>query len=238
MDPLLVAALATIAVGSWLQATVGFGIALVAAPLLALLDPGYVPGPLMVAALVLGLLVVVRDRHALAVREVGWALVGRVPGSVAGLFALLTMTVRSLSLTLAAIVLAAVAASATGVRVPVTRRSLVTAGAISGFTATTTAVGGPPLALLYQGRSGPSVRANLAGFFLVGGSVTVALLVVGGEFGRGELHRALVLLPGVAAGFAASSWTRGLIDGDRVRPAVLTVATASAVGLIVDTLLG
>lgn len=237
-DAVLLAAAVAVGVGSCLQATVGFGMALVAAPLLALLDPGLVPGPLMVAALVLGLLTVVRDRRAVAVREIGWALVGRVPGSVVGLAALLTFTVRSLSLTLGAIVLVAVAVSAAGVEVPITRRSLVTAGVISGFTATTTAVGGPPIALLYQDREGASVRGNLAGFFLVGGLVTIGLLVVGGEFAGEELRASLALLPAVVVGFTASTWTRGLIDGDRVRPAVQVVAAVSAIALIVRTLLG
>lgn len=237
-DAVLLAAAVAVGVGSCLQATVGFGMALVAAPLLALLDPGLVPGPLMVAALVLGLLTVVRDRRAVAVREIGWALVGRVPGSVVGLAALLTFTVHSLSLTLGVIVLVAVAVSAAGVEVPITRRSLVTAGVISGFTATTTAVGGPPIALLYQGREGPSVRANLAGFFLVGGLVTVGLLVLGGEFAGEELRASLALLPAVVIGFTASTWTRGLVDGDRIRPAVQMVATVSAVALILRTLLG
>lgn len=236
-DPVLLAAAGAVAIGSCLQATVGFGMALVAAPLLALLDPTLVPGPLMVAALALGLLTVVRDRRALALREVGWALVGRVPGSVLGLAALLTFTVRSLSLTLGAIVLAAVAVTAAGVEVPISRRSLVTAGVVSGFTATTTAVGGPPIALLYQGREGSSVRANLAGFFLVGGLVTVALLVLGGEFAGEELRASLALLPGVVVGFVASTWTRGLVDGDRIRPAVQLVAAVSATALIVRTLL-
>lgn len=237
-EPSLLAAAVVVALGSWLQATVGFGVALLAAPLLALIDPTLVPGPLMVAALVLGLLTVVRERSAVVLGEVGWALVGRVPGSLVGLAALLTFTVRSLSLTLGAIVLVAVAVSAAGVHVPVTRRSLVTAGAISGFTATTTAVGGPPLALLYQDREGPSVRGNLGAFFLVGGAVTVGLLVWGGEFGGTELRASLVLLPGVVLGFAASTWTRGLVDRDRVRPAVQLVAAASATALIVRTLLG
>lgn len=237
-DAVLLAAAVAVGVGSCLQATVGFGMALVAAPLLALLDPGLVPGPLMVAALVLGLLTVVRDRRAVAVREIAWALVGRVPGSVVGLAALLTFTVRSLSLTLGAIVLVAVAVGAAGVEVPITRRSLVTAGVISGFTATTTAVGGPPIALLYQDREGASVRGNLAGFFLVGGLVTIGLLVVGGEFAGEELRASLALLPAVVVGFTASTWTRGLIDGDRVRPAVQVVAAVSAIALIVRTLLG
>lgn len=237
-EPALLAAAAVVGLGAWLQATVGFGIALLAAPLLALLDPTLVPGPLMVAALVLGLLTVTRDRSAVAVREIGWALVGRVPGSLVGLAALLTFTVRSLSLTLGTIVLVAVAVSVVGVRVPISRRTLVAAGLVSGFTATTTAVGGPPLALLYQDRDGPSVRGNLGGFFLVGGIITVSLLVLGGEFAGEELRASLALLPGVVLGFAASTWTVGLVDGDRVRPAVQLVAAVSAAALIVRTLLG
>lgn len=238
MDPLLIAALTLVSVGACLQGTVGFGMSLTAAPLLIIVNPVYVPGPLLAASLTLGALVLLRDRRAIALREVSWALVGRFVGSVAGIGALAILTTRTLSLTLGAVVLAAVAASATGLHLRISRRSLVGAGVVSGFTATTTGVGGPPIALLYQRSAGEQVRANLAGFFIVGAGLTLALLAGAGRFGAAELRATGILIPGVLLGFVVSIWTRRLVDGDRLRPVVLAVAGLSAAVLIVRTLLG
>ena len=49
------------------------------------------------------------------------------------------------------------------------------AGALSGFMGTIVSIGGPPIALLYQNESGPSLRGTLSAFFVVG----VALAIIG-----------------------------------------------------------
>ena len=46
--------------------------------------------------------------------------------------------------------------AATGVSIKLTRRSRLAAGTISGITASTASIGGPPLVLLYRHRSGGS----------------------------------------------------------------------------------
>lgn len=234
----LAVALVVLAIGAMLQGSVGFGMNLLAAPLLAAVDPRFVPGPLLVAAAVMTVLVLVREHRAVSIRQVGWAFVGRVPGAVVGALAVASLEVRTLSITLAVIVLAAVAVSLAGVHVRISRRSLVAAGALSGFTGTTTSVGGPPMALLYQREGGPEVRGNLAGFFLLGVLLSIALLVVTGSFGWEEARLGALTVVPVGVGFALSGWTRHHVNGPRVRPAVLTVAGLSAAALLVRTLLG
>ncbi|CAN5726702.1 hypothetical protein BH24ACT3_BH24ACT3_08500 [soil metagenome] len=80
----MVLAVAVVALGATVQGTVGFGANLVAVPLLTLIDPGFVPGPVIVAALVLNVLVGVRERDAVELHQVGWAVAGLVPGTAAG----------------------------------------------------------------------------------------------------------------------------------------------------------
>src|SRR5687768_976904 len=103
-------ALATliVAVGAALQTCVGFGLALFAAPLLNLIDPKLVPGPLIVATMVVLVTSAVRERDAMDLRGVGWVLVGRVPGAVLGALALTALTPNTLSMTTGALVLVAV----------------------------------------------------------------------------------------------------------------------------------
>lgn len=236
MDLPLFLALVALGLGAMLQGSVGFGMNVLAAPILAVIDPRFVPGPLLVAAGVMTALVLVRERAALSVRQVGWAFAGRIPGSVLGALAVAAMSVRTLSITLAVIVLAAVAVSAVGVTVPITRRSLVIAGGLSGFTGTSTSVGGPPMALLYQRQEGAGIRADLSGFFLLGVMLSITLLALTGAFGADELRLGALTIPPVVLGFIASRWTRERVSGPRVRPAVLALAGLSAFGLLVRTL--
>lgn len=230
-------ALGLLAAGAALQGTVGFGMNLVAAPLLIVVDPRFVPGPLLVGAVVMTAATAIREHRAIRLADVSWAFAGRIPGAIAGAIAVAAMSPRALALVLSVVVLAAVAVSVAGVAVPVTRGTLLSAGMVAGFTGTTTSVGGPPIALLLQHRDGDDVRGNLAGFFLLGATLSIALLAVTGSFGTDELRLGGLLVVPVMVGFAASGWTARHVMGSRVRPAVLAVAGLSAAGLLVRTLL-
>ncbi len=102
-------AIAVVAVGALLQGTVGFGLALVAAPLLVLLDPLYVPGPLLMAALVLALLMSYRERREVDLGMLRWAVVGRIAGGSAAAYLLASLPKEPLALLFAGLVLLGVA---------------------------------------------------------------------------------------------------------------------------------
>jgi hypothetical protein len=53
------------AMGSALQASIGFGIALFVGPLLALVDPGFIPGPMILALLFLAGIMAARRQGAI-----------------------------------------------------------------------------------------------------------------------------------------------------------------------------
>lgn len=232
----LLVALVVLGIGAALQGSVGFGMNVIAAPVLMAVDPRFVPGPLLVAAALVTALTLLRERRSVVFGQVGWAFAGRIPGALVGALAVAALSVRALSLTLSVVVLLAVAVSLAGVRVRLSRRSLFIAGAVSGFTGTTTAVGGPPMALLYQHERGAAVRGNLAGFFLLGVTLSLALLVAAGAFGLEHLRLSAVTAVPVVVGFALSGRLRHHVDGPRVRPAVLAVAGVSALALLVRTL--
>jgi uncharacterized membrane protein YfcA len=69
---------------SCLQASIGFGIGMLAAPVIALVDPRLIPGTLIMVATLVTLIVAVREREDIDLHGTGWALVGRVPGTIAG----------------------------------------------------------------------------------------------------------------------------------------------------------
>jgi uncharacterized membrane protein YfcA len=231
-----VAAAAVVAVGSFVQGTVGFGLSLVAAPVVTLLEPALVPGPLLVAALVLPLLTVRRERGGVDLHGVRWALVGRVPGSVLGALLLAALSPRSVALVVGLVVLGGVAMTASGVRLRPRRATLLVAGLLSGFMGTTAAIGGPPVALVYQHAEGPRLRGTLAGYFVVAATISIAVLAAVGRFGTGDLVAGLALLPGVALGHLASRRAARRIDRGLTRHAVLLVSTLAALLVVVRAL--
>lgn len=228
----LMVVLVVIGAGATLQGAIGFGMALVAAPVLALVDPAFVPGPILAISVPLSLGVLRRERHLVAVATLRWALVGRVAGTLAAAAVLVVVPADRLTVVFAVVVLVAVFLSAVGWHVEPTNPSLTVAGAASGFMGTTTSIGGPPMALLYQRSRGGKLRTTLGLVLGVGAVISVAGLVAVGSFRGHELVLTLVLAPGVALGFVASRWFHDVLDRGWVRPLVLAVAATSALALL------
>ena len=97
------------------------------------------------------------------------------------------------------------------------------------------------MAVLYQRASGSDRRANLSGFFFVGSLLSVVLLGVFGQVGLPELLDAVLLVPPMLVGLAASGWTARHLDAGRtriVRSLIFTVASLAAVVLLMRALFG
>ncbi|MEV5407600.1 sulfite exporter TauE/SafE family protein [Thermopolyspora sp. NPDC052614] len=230
--PLLVAGVAVL-VGALVQSAVGLGLALLAAPVMTLLDPTVMPGALQVLAFVLPLLSLASEWRHVDWRGVRWVLLGRLPGTLAGVWVVKTASPDALAVIIGTMVLVAVALTGSAVSVARTPRTLALAGAVAGVTGTATSIGGPPVALVYQSAKGPQIRATLALCFAAGALLSMTALAAGGELPARALLTGAVLLPFVFAGFAVAGSLRRRLDGGRIRIAVLAVAAASAVALIV-----
>ncbi|HZD64967.1 MAG TPA: sulfite exporter TauE/SafE family protein [Acidimicrobiales bacterium] len=224
------------AFGACVQGGLGFGINLVAAPLLELVDPRFVPAPLILAGLVSGLLVAVRERGGTDLRGVGWALGGRVPGTVLGLAVVVLVPGPALRGVVAAVVIVAVAASLWGWRLPMTAGSLLGAGVASGVMGTVAGLGGTPMGLVYQDARGPTVRATLARFTVLGAALSLIALAGAGRIGWSQLALAGVLLPGVLVGFLVSARLRPLLDDGRLRPVILALLALASLAVLAQAL--
>lgn len=225
------------AIAACVQGTIGFGLALTSAPLLTLIDPAFVPGPLLVASAPLAVAVLLREREHADVRGVAAAFAGRLPGTAVGALAVAALPVLALHVAIAAFVLLAVAVSLWAPAFRPTTPALVGAGVVSGVTGTVAAIGGPPIALVYQYSGGPRIRATMALYFTLGTVLSIFALWLAGAFGRHELALAAVLVPGTVLGFLASGPLLRRVDGGRLRLLVLVAATVSAVMLLLTALL-
>ena len=82
--PSLLLAFVVVVVAAAAQAALGVGFGIVAAPVLAVVDPELVPGTVMVLGTLTALFVAVRERAAFQFANVGYALAGRVLFSLLG----------------------------------------------------------------------------------------------------------------------------------------------------------
>ncbi|QBI54711.1 sulfite exporter TauE/SafE family protein [Streptomonospora litoralis] len=224
--------------GATVQSSVGLGLGLVAAPVVALLDPSLMPGTMLIATAALPVFVLAVEWRNVDWRGLAWALSGRLPGSVAAVWIVATVDPEVLAGGVGAMVLVAVALTVRAVRVRINRGSLLTAGLLSGFTGTATSIGGPPIALLYQHEEAARIRGTLAAYFLVGVVMSLGLLAAGGELQSTEIVHGLWLLPFVAAGFLAGRPLCRLVDAGRIRVVLLAVVTVSGIVLLVQSALG
>jgi uncharacterized membrane protein YfcA len=214
--------------GAAVQGAVGFGASLVAAPLLLLIDPSFVPVPLNISSLVFNVLVVRRERGPHHWRLMRWPIVAAVPGSVAGALVVRTFSTDGLAIFSGLLILLGVAVTASGVHVRRTRANLAAAGGLGGFANTTVGIGGPPLALLFANSSGPEIRGALSRYFLASNVTAIVLLALFGQVHAADLGMALYLIPGGVVGYVTSGWLTRHVDRRHVRMAVLALSTASA----------
>ncbi len=232
----IVAVVATV-LGATIQGSIGFGMNLVTVPALALVLPEALP----VAVIVLGIPISVgmlrHERHALDRAGVGWIMVGRVPGSVAGAWVVATVSTSTLQAVAGIVVLALVLASVAMPPVAVRPGSQLVAGAVSGLSGTAAGIGGPPLALLYQRSTGPTMRSTLAASFFFGTLLSIATLALAREVGREQLLLGAGLAPLVAVGTIAGRRLHGWLDRGWLRSAVLVFAAAAAVTVLADALI-
>ena len=215
----------TVLFGATLQGSVGFGMGLLASPILILIDPRFVPGPILLSTTVLTVLLVYRERTAIDFHGIQWAMVGRLFGTVLASAILLVVSADQLVLLIGVFILSAVGMSLSGFRFDPIRPVLVVAGMLSGLLGT--------VASVYQHAAGARIRSTMSGFFLLGTILSLGALWYVGRFDAYEIQLTLVMLPSVLTGFVLSKWTAVYVDRGYVRPAVLSVAAGAGLLVII-----
>ena len=220
-----------------LQGAIGFGLGLIAIPVLLYLDLRFVPGPLLVAALTLHMLVLRRDRSGVDRSGLAMLLSGRVLGTIPAAVLLAHLPLDSMKILLAAVVLAGALMGMLHQGGRPTPAVLFGAGTVSGFMATAAGLGGPPVALVYQREPGLRLRGTLAAYFIVGTVLSLAALTWAGRFGEEEMRLSALLIPGTVIGYFMSRRAAAYLDAGRTRVAVLAASSLAAVSVIVTVLM-
>ena len=248
MSVLAVAAASAVMAGAALQSAIGFGFALVAAPLLyaAAPSPEQAVGLMIVLGLEVNLLTLLAERRRPAPvwRDVVAVVLWSLPGALAGVAVLRALDDVALQLLVTAGVLLALVLNlrashrvGTVPAAPVAGWARPAAGLASGALNTSTSTGGPPVALLLMARGlRPQVIRDTLTTSFVGFAVvsTAALALTGTEDAVPDAAWLAALVPLTAAGQLAGRPLFSRIAAGRSYERVLAVVllVTVAVGLV------
>ena len=224
--------------GARVQRSVGFGLALVVVSALTFVRPEALPATVLLMVMPLGVFMAFKERRAIDVSDLAYVLSGGLLGTLGGVGLLLLVPDRYLSVLFGVLVVLAALTSAVDPDLPLRNPTRLAGGVASGIMGTAAGIGGPPLALVYQSRSGPEVRSTLAVAFFVGTAISLLALALSGSADFSHLVLALELLPALFLGLWAANYVTGFLSGDWLRPTILFFAALSGLTAVFLALVG
>lgn len=229
---LLAAVTVVVFLAAIVQINLGMGFGLMAAPLLALLDPALVPVPTLALGLATASWGAWRERANVQWREVALGVPGRILGVAAGAGLLAIMPGPQYFMLIFGVMIAlAVLLSVAGWCLRFTTASMIGMSTLSGLMGTLTSVGAPPMALIYQNRPVHLARPTMAAFFAVGCVFSLTGLTLSGWAGPGDLLLVAIMAPAMLAGTFVARRLGRRFDR-RFRPALLAIS-ALAAGILI-----
>lgn len=219
-------------IGACLQGLVGFGLGLFSAPLLFILAPQYVPGPMILNALLLTLLISLRSYQALQWRLTGFAIGGGTMGVLMAAVVLTSLSFEHYRAIFGMIILLSVLISVTGIRPKINAFNNLVVGILSGFMGTVTSAGGAPIGLLYQYAEAKLRNAQLNVFFLYINLFGIVVLWYSGLSGWHDVLLFLQSIPALLLGWWLSAYVGRSINTHNLRRLILLVAFSSGLMLV------
>jgi uncharacterized protein len=229
---------AAVLVGALVQGSVGFGIVVVAAPFVIWAAPELMPGTMLVCGFVMPLLHLSRCWRDVVPGHLSAALAGRLALTPVGVWVVAVSSPRLIAALVGLLVLMVAGASAYAPEFEPRTRNLLLAGALTGISGTSAAVGGPFVAMTLQHEPAARLRATLAAFFTAGSLVSLTGLAVAGELTRGQLEWGAILVPFLVIGYLLSQPLVPRLDAERLRPAMLLFCVVAGVSIIIRAALG
>lgn len=223
-------------VGAILQGVIGFGMIVLAYPVLILIEPELIPQTTLVSAVPAVAVMAWRCRGHVAWHEIGWFSLGRVPGYVGAIVMLSVLSRSVLTVAGGISVLAAVGLSLWAPEVTRSNKTLVAGGAAAAMFGTAIGIGGPPIGLLYQNESGDRLRSTISLQMLFGAPVSILVLLLAGKMQMQDVRTGVAFLPVTVGGNYAARWVIPYFD-DRLRPLILSICGLAAVLAIAKVLL-
>ena len=229
----LAVALLAMFLGAAAQASIGMGLNLFTVGILALINPVFVPGPVLVHSGLLSVMASIRLRRDIAVEELAISVVGLVAGTVLSVIVLALISTEHLPRLFGTLIVVGVIVTAAGLAIPPKPSTILAASAAAGVMGTLAGAHGPPIALVYQREAPQRIRAALLPFFAFANPISLVGLALVGLFGWREIQASILLLPGLIAGYVAGVLLMPYLNARFVRAAILLISAASGIALVI-----
>lgn len=220
--------------GCFVQSLIGFGMGVVAAPIILWLAPNLMPSIIVVMGTLLSGVVLIQYRHYLNLRTLLFAFLGRLPGTFLAAYVLMWISEQGMFLILGTTILITVFLSLYKIKLMPTSHTLFWGGLFSGLMGTATGIGGPPIAILFQNEDPNKLRANLAAYFVITNLISLVALHYSGHFSMKDFHQSLIYLPLPLLGVGIAFFIRDKIQGDKIRYLILGLCSVSAVASLLQ----
>jgi len=220
-------------IASLAQSIFGMGWGLIAAPLLALLDPTLIPGTIVF----LGFFAAFYP-SIIYHKDVNWqifrpSILGRFLGSViAGPITAYLIATNKIELILGIVLIVTILISMTKIgKIKQNQKNHFIAGTFSGILGTLVGVGGTPMGIIHQNNDPIMVRANNNVFFMTGSIISIIILLVADVMQSYHIIMGVMLLPPL---FLASLVAKYFIKYTKnfLKPYILITCTVSSIGLV------
>ena len=230
--------LLAVVASSFVIGTVGFGFALVAAPVLLLyLEPQQV---VVVINSLIGLImamVLVRSWRHLEIRPATGLILGGMAATPIGVLALNSASSGVLRIAIAIVIIFLALFSLKNVQLPFTRTRMAgpSFGFLTSLATTTIAIGGPIAAIyaISQEWKPERVRATLALLFIASDITAFALYSVTGLVSRDTLANIGVMIPGMIIGFGLAGLVVNRINDRAFRHVMIAVIVVAGSATLV-----
>lgn len=199
MSPATVQVLAVLFLATFIRSALGFGEALVAVPLLALVMPVQIAAPLAVLlSITVAAVIVIQDWRNIHIRSAGWLVISTLFGIPLGLWILKTLSESIVKAILGSFIIAFALYSLAGRKPKLDHDRLAPLfGFSAGILGGAYGMNGPPLVVygVLRRWQPAQFRATLQGYFLIASIVGMAGYAVTGLWTRTVSNYFLLALP-------------------------------------------
>ncbi len=229
----LIGGFALIVVGGTITGALGFGGGMLIVPFLILINPDFVPVPLVLMTPAFTTLMAWRERRSIDLSVLKWTSVGFIPALAVGSFTLIAASTETLGVVISLLLLVVIGMQIARPQLRHTTSTLVFGGVLGGFMANTVGIPTVGLALAMSGFDGPKLRSTLNTCAAVLTMISIAVLVSANQVGRSDLVAAAVLTPAGTAGFFLSGPIRHVVDRRGITQMVYAATAIGALNLLI-----
>ena len=219
--------------GAVVHASVGLGIGLVAGPALIAVDPGFLPGPVIMATLILTARHLIVDGPHADRGTVARAYLGVPFGLALGFVVVAVADEGAMRIVIGCAIVIAAVLLLLGVHVSRRARTDVLGGGAFSLSLIAAGIPGPAAAVAFHDLPPTRYRGTMGFLGIPVSIVSLALLAVAGEFGSHELGLTAWMIPGILVGLFAGRHVRPHLDNAWFRPAVLWLALLGGAAVVI-----